>query len=162
MGEKFYRVAGYVKLAKLWEKHSEQARKYHKKYYVEKFATDEKMILCDVYIDITGQKEIYKRSEMVRLLRDCMAGKVDCIAAQTKGYFAANTQELCYLLKFIFDLPYDIELITEDSTYRIDTIESPDDQRSALKKMADDYAELDSETYKDWKQKVLDEISAIT
>lgn len=31
-----YRVAGYVKLAKLWEKNKEVALSYHKRYYKEK------------------------------------------------------------------------------------------------------------------------------
>ena len=31
-----YRVAGYVKLAKLWEKNKEAALSYHKRYYKEK------------------------------------------------------------------------------------------------------------------------------
>lgn len=30
-------VAGYVKLAKLWDKHKEDALNYHKKFFEDKF-----------------------------------------------------------------------------------------------------------------------------
>ena len=43
-----YRVAGYVKLAKLWEKNKEAALSYHKRYYKEK---------CDRFQD--GYYKVY-------------------------------------------------------------------------------------------------------
>ena len=63
-----YKVAGYVKLAKLWEKKEDSAIAYHKKYYAAKFDGVDGYTLVDVYIDITGKKEICKRLEMVRLV----------------------------------------------------------------------------------------------
>lgn len=149
------RLAGYVKLAKLWENRAEQAVLYHRKYYEKKYAGDSRVELVGVYVDITGQKEIPRRPEMVRLLKDCTDGKISCIEAQTKGYFAANTQELCFLLKYLFDLPYRIDLLTEDKEYHIDTIRNEDGQKQALKKMADDYVGLYSDFYDKWKKKIL-------
>lgn len=66
-----YKVGGYVKLAKLWERSKDAAVAYHSSYYAEKFKTDSDKKLVGVYIDITGNKEIYKRPEMVHLLKDC-------------------------------------------------------------------------------------------
>ncbi len=86
-----YRVAGYVKLAKLWEKNKEAALSYHKRYYKEKCDKIPGWILQGVYVDITGQKLIYKRPQMLHLLKACQNGEVDCIAAQTKAYLAANS-----------------------------------------------------------------------
>ena len=60
-----YKVGGYVKLAKLWERSKDAAVAYHSSYYAEKFKTDSDKKLVGVYIDITGNKEIYKRPEMV-------------------------------------------------------------------------------------------------
>lgn len=77
-------------------------------------------MLKDVYVDITGQKEISRRPEMLRLLRECLGGEVDCIAAQTKGYLAANTKEFCYLIRLLFDSNHRIDIITEDNMYHID------------------------------------------
>lgn len=57
---------------------------------------------------------------MLRLLRDCLGGEVDCIAAQTKGYLAANTKEFCYLIRLLFDSNHRIDIITEDNMYHID------------------------------------------
>ena len=153
-----YKVAGYVKLAKKWENNRESAIQYHRDYYRKKFGQNAEMTLVDTYIDITGQKQIIKRSEMIRLLKDCREGRVNCIAAQTKGYLAANGKELCFLLKFLFDLPMQIEIITEDVTYRMDTIQNIENQRVELKKMADEYALLDIEAYQMWKEKVLQRI----
>ncbi len=156
------KVAGYVKLAKLWERSREQAIVYHHNYYEEKYKDNPDMELVDVYIDITGQKQIYKRPEMLRLLRDCVAGKINIIAAQTKGYFAANSQELCYLIKFLFDLSHRVDLITEDNDYRVDTVKDIDNQRKALQNMAENYIILDIESFEVWKEKITEGIKSLS
>ena len=56
-----YKVGGYVKLAKLWERSKDVAVAYHSSYYAERFRDDVDKRLVGVYIDITGNKEIYKR-----------------------------------------------------------------------------------------------------
>lgn len=61
--ERKYKVGGYVKLAKLWERSKDAAVAYHSSYYAEKFRDDADKRLVGVYIDITGNKEIYKRPE---------------------------------------------------------------------------------------------------
>lgn len=149
-----YRVAGYVKLAKLWERSREQALVYHNEYYKEKYDGNETMSLVGVYVDITGQKQISKRPEMLRLLKDCTFGTVDCIAVQTKAYLAANSREFCYLLKYLFDLPGVIEIVAEDDSYQIDTIGNIENQREALQKMADDFVALDVAAYEKWKTQI--------
>ena len=88
--DKNYNVVGYVKLAKLWERSENSAIEYHHNYYQNKFANYSNYNLHDVYIDITGKKETYKRMEMVRLLKDCQFGYVDIIFTQTKGYFLCS------------------------------------------------------------------------
>ena len=55
-----YKVGGYVKLAKLWERSKDAAVAYHSSYYAEKFRDDADKRLVGVYIDITGNKEIYR------------------------------------------------------------------------------------------------------
>jgi DNA invertase Pin-like site-specific DNA recombinase len=150
------KVAGYVKLAKLWEKRREEAIPYQRKYYAEKFQNSERFELEGVYVDITGNKQIAKRKEMIRLLKDCSEGKVQCIAAQTRGYLAANTQEFCYLVKFLFDMG--IHLLTEDEAYHIDTAENRDKQKEALYKMAVDFIGLNPQEYEAWKESILHEI----
>ncbi len=49
-----YKVGGYVKLAKLWERSKDAAVAYHSSYYAEKFRDDADKRLVGVYIDITG------------------------------------------------------------------------------------------------------------
>ncbi len=153
MNEK-YRVAGYVKLAKLWERAEKEARIYHREYYENKVAENDDMELVDVYVDITGEKQIYKREAMIRLLKDCSKGKIDCILTQTKGYLAANNSELCYLLFTLFDMPTRIDIITEDTVFKFDTVMNVDMQREALERMAKEYIACDAERYCAWRLKV--------
>lgn len=155
MGEKI-RVAGYVKLAKLWEKRRDQAYDYHNKYYQDKYAGSERFELSGVYIDITGNKQIAKRPEMVRLLKDCYYGKIQCISTQTKAYLAANMGDFCYMVKLLSQINGGIDLMTEDDDYRIDTITDFDAQKQALIRMADEYIGLNPKDYSDWKKTVID------
>ena len=148
------RVAGYVKLAKLWERSSETARAYHRSHYTNKYAQDARYQLVDVYIDITGQKKIRNRPEMLRLIHDCMRGEIDCIAAQTRGYLAANMQEFCYLIKFLFDLNRNIQIMTEDVEFHINTAVNQDHQREALIQMANSYIKLKPADYALWRSDI--------
>ena len=152
------KVAGYVKLAKLWEKRRQDALPYHYQYYMTKFGSSEEFELADVYVDITGNKQLVRRMEMMRLLKDCMEGKIQCIAAQTKGYLTADTREFCYLFKFLRDIGDGIHVITEDDNYHIDTVKNRDNQLEALLKMAEDYIALNPTDYEKWKTQILSSI----
>lgn len=151
------RAAGYVKLAKLWERSKSTALEFHKQYFKELFAGNPTFALHDVYIDITGYKETYKRVEMLRLMRDCTLRKVDCIVTQTRAYLAANHEELCFLLYFLFELPTRIDIVTQDDDkYHIDTIKNEEQQREALHQMAKSRVSLIPEAYNDWHSRVVD------
>ena len=150
-----YRVAGYVKLAKLWERSKNKAIAYHNDYYRDKYKNDPAMKLCGVYIDITGQKNIKKRPKMVRLIKDCVLGRVDCIATQTRAYLAANSEEFFYLIYLLFTLNPPIHIVTEDDNYHIDTIKNEDQQAEALLKMATDYIKMNPKGYSSWRDEVL-------
>jgi len=145
-------VAGYVKLAKLWEKNRDKAVTYHYEYYSGKFADNSEYELFDVYIDITGQRNIRKRPEMVRLLKDCSDGKIDVIATQTRAYLAASNAEFCCLLYYLFNLSRRIDIVTEDEYLNINTILDEENQRTALSKMASDYTKVYPAEYETWKK----------
>ena len=150
MNDEIVNVAGYVKLAKLWEKSRDKIVTYHKKYYEDKYFGLENINLVDVYIDITGQKSIKKRAEMIRLMHDCKDGKIDVISTQTRAYLAANSGEFCYLIYYLFNLSNTVHIVSEDDNYRIDTIANYENQRGALLKMAEDYIKLEPKEYQDW------------
>ena len=158
---KVYRVAGYVKLAKLWERNREQATEYHNQYYRDKYRDDPGMVLAGVYIDITGSKHIRNRPQMVRLISDCMSGTVDCIATQTVAYLAANNEELFHLLHYLFSLDPPVQIVTEDGNYHIDTIQNPDNQREALWKMTSDFIKMNPAGYDKWKEDILQAIKKL-
>ena len=99
---KKYLVAGYVKNALLWKnRNPEEMIAYNRFYFEEQLSEMENMELVDVYVDVTGHKETYKRPEMVRLLKDITEGKVNMIYSRTSGYIAANVNELCMLMEFM-------------------------------------------------------------
>ena len=152
---KKYNVAGYVKLAKLWERVSDKAVAYHRKYYEEKYKDDPQMELVDVYIDITGQKNIRNRKQMIRLISDCMSGKVNCIATQTRAYLAANNAEFFYLIHLLFGLEHPVEIVTEDTDYIFNTIANADRQKETLATTAADYVKLDPKGYEGWYSGIL-------
>ena len=144
------KAAGYVKLAKLWEKNKDKALKYHDEYYRKKFLDSSAYELSGVYVDITGKKDIRNRPEMLRLIRDCRNGSVDCIFTQTKGYLAANNREFMYLIHYLFQLPLRVDIITEDEQYNIDTVRNEDSQKEALMKLAEDYIGLNPDDHNKW------------
>lgn len=151
-----YKVGGYVKLAKLWERSKDAAVAYHSSYYAEKFKTDSDKKLVGVYIDITGNKEIYKRPEMVHLLKDCKKGAVNLIFSQTRAYLAraylaANTCDFCFLLKYLFDLPMRVDIVTDDDDQRVDTILDIENQRQNLKELAEKYTSIRRKDYLEWR-----------
>lgn len=156
------KVAGYVKLAKWWEKQKKKAVPYHQEYYRKMFEDSEVFEFVGVYIDITDNKDIYRRKEMLRLICDCKEEKVDCIAALTKGYLARNMQDFSYLFKYLMDARNGhIDFITEDeydeedhSGFYIDTIKNEDDQKGALREMVEQLTSLYPEDYQGWKEKV--------
>lgn len=151
-----YKVGAYVKLAKLWERKRTEAIAYHKEYYDVKYSNNPDTRLCGVFIDITGNKEIWKRPQMIQLLLECKYGHINCIATQTKAYLAANTEDLFFLLHYLFGLKNRIEIVTEDPQYNINTIINAESQRENLIAASSKYASVESTRYVSW----INELSA--
>ncbi len=160
-GKQLLKVGGYVKLAKLWERNAQKAIAYHNAYYAEMFGEKDSMDLVGVYVDITGQKDIKKRPEMLRLLKDCVNGKVNCIATQTKAYLAANNEEFFYLIFFLFTLNPPVGIITEDRDYNINTYRDEDNQTEALFKVSCDFISLKPRGYEKWNKEIRERISTL-
>ena len=120
-----YKVGGYVKLAKLWERSKDAAVAYHSSYYAEKFRK----------------------------------GAVNLIFSQTRAYLAANTCDFCFLLKYLFDLPMRVDIVTDDDDQRIDTILDVENQRQNLKELAEKYTSIRRKDYLEWRIRLEDEMT---
>ena len=144
------RAAGYVKLAKLWEKSKDKVIEVNGKYFIERYANDENINIQGVYIDITGNKNIYRRPEMVHLLHDCSIGLIDVICVQTRAYLAANTEELFFLLNYLFGFEYRVDIKTDDNDRRIDTLLDSENQRNILRNTAVQYVNIKQQEYETW------------
>ena len=154
-----YRIGGYVKLAKLWERKRAEAIQLHEKNYEEMFKATSDMELVDVYIDITGNKNIWKRPGMLQLIKDCQNKKLNCIATQTKAYLAANTEDFFFLIYYLFTMPSRVDLITEDADYNINTIVNAERQREELLAAAKKYISVEPARYLEWVNKIEDKLS---
>ena len=95
---------------------------------------------------------------MLELLKLCMESKVDLIDTPTKAYLAANMEELCFLLHFLFSLNHRVDIITDDSEYGINTVENEDQVREALADMAANYVSVETDKYQKWKSKVMEAV----
>lgn len=159
---KKYLVAGYVKNALLWKnRNPEEMIAYNRLYFEEQLSGMENMELVDIYVDVTGNKETYKRPEMVRLLKDITKGRVNMIYSRTSGYIAANVNELCMLMGFLFEQDEMVDIYTEDEEYQFDTITNPDHQIEELQRMAIGYCTLYRTAYEEWKAKLLGQMALL-
>lgn len=96
---------------------------------------------------------------MLRLMRDCADGRINLIYAETRGYLAANTRELCYWLHFIFNLNDRVDILTDDEQFQFNTILNEEHQREALIKMAEDYIYLNPPDHQKWLSGVISAIA---
>ena len=76
---------------------------------------------------------------------------VNLIFSQTRAYLAANTCDFCFLLKYLFDLPMRVDIVTDDDDQRIDTILDVENQRQNLKELAEKYTSIRRKDYLEWR-----------
>lgn len=152
------RVVGYVKLAKLWEKRRSQALTYHNRYYREKYNESDDFELIGVFVDITGQKSITKRTEMIKVIAMAMRGEIDVVSVQTSAYIAANMEELCFWLYLILTLEHRVDVITDDEKLKMDTFHNSDNERKELIEMSENYIQMSGDRFKIWKIKIQEAI----
>ena len=76
-----------------------------------------------------------------------------------EGYI--TIKGICYLIKFLFHLPHRVEIISDDDSYKIDTILNIENQRESLYGMAEKFYKLSPGEYEEWKSKLLEAIDKI-
>ena len=64
-----------------------------------------------------------------------------------------------WLLKYLFDLPMRVDVVTDDDDQRIDTILNVDNQRQSLKELAEKYTSIRRKDYLEWKIRLEDEMT---
>lgn len=163
MNMKKYKVGGYVKNALLWRnRNPQEMMAYNRAYFEKQLEGRDDMELVDVYIDVTGNKETYRRPEMVRLIKDVIDGRVNLIYSRTSGYIAANGNELCMLMGYFFEQKEMVNLYTEDPVYQFNTIDSVENQVEELRRMAKAYCSYYVEEYAQWKSKLEEQLALIS
>ena len=69
----------------------------------------------------------------------------------TGGEPFIRTCDFCFLLKYLFDLPMRVDIVTDDDDQRIDTILDVDNQRQSLKDLAEKYTSIRRKDYLEWR-----------
>ena len=72
-----YKVGGYVKLAKLWERSKDAAVAYHSSYYAERFRDDVDTPHDIEYCMTNARTQLYRAQ--VAKLKERYAGKLDIL-----------------------------------------------------------------------------------
>ena len=67
--------------------------------------------------------------------------------------------DFCFLLKYLFDLPMRVDIVTDDDDQRIDTILDVDSQRQSLKELAGKYTSIRRKDYLEWRIRLEDEMT---
>lgn len=95
------RLGAYVRVSSASDaqEHSYTAQILYFTGYVKEHPEYE---LVDIYADegISGT-DMEKRSELMRLLRDCSLGKIDRVICKSLSRFARNTEELLYMIRML-------------------------------------------------------------
>ena len=75
-----------------------------KETFSGRFAEADESETVSYYLDICHQSDITQRPQMLRLLRNCMDGKVDLVVMDYPERVAENMMELIFLLYFLLHL----------------------------------------------------------
>lgn len=76
---------------------------------------------------------------------------LNLIQSNRKLPTGSNTCDFCFLLKYLFDLPMRVDIVTDDDDQRIDTILDFDNQRQSLKDLAEKYTSIRRKDYLEWR-----------
>ena len=89
-----------------------------KETFSGRFAEADESETVSYYLDICHQSDITQRPQMLRLLRDCVDGKVDLVVMDNPERVAENMKELIFLLYFLLhlDRPPEIAILNCLST----------------------------------------------
>lgn len=64
-------------------------------------------------------------------------------------------------MKYLFDLPMRIDIVTDDDDQRIDTILDVEDQRRSLKILAEKYTAIRKTDYLAWRARLENEMEKV-
>ena len=78
--------------------------------YGKKYRTNSSTHNHHFYIDICGRAEITKCPQMLKLMRDCMIGKIDLVFAESVMRVDPNMMTMIFWLYFLLHLDHKIEI----------------------------------------------------
>ncbi len=101
---KTLRVAAYCRVSTYTDAQLESL-KVQKRHYVNYISSREDWIFAGLYFDegITGTKK-GKRPELLRMIADCEAGKIDFIVTKSISHFARNTADCLEMVRKLLKL----------------------------------------------------------
>ena len=103
------------------------------------------------YLDICHQSDISQRPQLVRLLRNCVDGKVDIVVMDYTQRVAKNMMELIYLLYFLLHVekPPEISILNCLSTGVSES------KKKSILRVTEQIVSKQKEDYTHWKNCIL-------
>ena len=122
-----------------------------KETFSGRFAEAGKTETASYYLDICHQSDITQRPQMLRLLRDCVDGKVDLVVMDYPERVAENMKELIFLLYFLLhlDRPPEIAILNCLST-RVSK-----SKKENILRVTEQIVSKQKEDYTHWKNRIL-------
>lgn len=103
------------------------------------------------YIDICGRAETAECPQMIRMIQDCMTGKIDCVFAESIMRVAPNMVTAIYLVYFLLRLEPKVEIIID---FAINT-ETSSEHRQRVMEATKSVVNNDYGEYIKWESDVL-------
>lgn len=111
----------------------------------------------DFYIDICSRTETAECPQMIRLIRDCMIGKIDCVFAESIMRIAPNMISALFWLYYLLHLDHKIEIEID----RAFNTEASTERRQEIIKATESAVHSNSEKYAQWKAEILNAIDQL-
>lgn len=111
----------------------------------------------DFYIDICSRTETVECPQMIRLIRDCMMGEIDCVFVESIMRIAPNMISALFWLYYLLHLDHKIEIEID----RTLNTEASTERRQEIIKAAESAVHSNYEKYAQWKAEILNAIDQL-
>ena len=122
-----------------------------KETFSGRFAEADESETVSYYLDICHQSDITQRPQMLRLLRNCMDGKVDLVVMDYPERVAENMKELIFILYFLLHLekPPEISILNCLSTG------VSENKKKSILRATEQIVSKQKVNYTHWKNRIL-------
>ena len=123
--------------------------------FLEQFGEVDATASVEYYADCCERLELIRCPQMLKLLRDCVDGRVNLVISETKFRITKNIPNLIFWLDFLLHLENKVDVLVYDF---VDTSTSAE-AREQLITSTEHFVSHFAEEYEQWKARLLDAIA---